>query len=136
MPAAKRYSKKREAILEVIRGTCVHPSADWVYQQLKPDYPDLSLGTVYRNLAAFRQEGIITSVGVVKGQERFDAVTQPHSHFVCTECGGVEDLCQLEQPSELIHMAGEMYGLRVDRYQLTLEGVCKDCLKKDKKSLA
>lgn len=132
MEPTKRYSKKREAILEVIRGTAVHPSADWVYQQLKPGYPDLSLGTVYRNLAAFRQEGTIASIGVVKGQERFDGAVEPHTHFICQSCGSVEDFQKLEAPCDLMELAGEEYGVLVDRYQLTFEGICKECLKKEK----
>ena len=64
MTKAKRYSAKREAILQVLRGTDTHPTAEWVFQQLKPQFPDLSLGTVYRNLAAFRQDGTLISVGV------------------------------------------------------------------------
>ena len=55
MEKAIRYSKKREAILNAIQSTKCHPSADWVYQTLKPEHPDLSLGTVYRNLEFFRQ---------------------------------------------------------------------------------
>lgn len=134
MPTAKRYSKKREAILEVIRGTHLHPTADWVYQQLKPEYPDLSLGTVYRNLAAFREEGIITSMGVVNGQERFDAITSPHCHFVCTVCGRVEDLPGLTLPEELGRTARETYGVQVERCRFTLEGVCRDCRQKERVS--
>ena len=52
----KKHSKKRDAILECVRSTTAHPSAEWIYAQLKPQIPDLSLGTVYRNLAAFKQE--------------------------------------------------------------------------------
>lgn len=133
MSAAKRYSKKREAILKVLRETDAHPSAEWVFQQLKPIYPDLSLATVYRNLTAFRQEGIITSVGVVKGQERFDATVEPHTHFFCSECGGVIDLNEIATPYEMSRAADEAYGVRVDRCQLTLEGKCRACLNKEKK---
>jgi len=132
MPTAKRYSKKREAILELLRGTDIHPSAEWVFQQLKPIYPDLSLGTVYRNLTAFRQEGLITSVGVVKGQERFDATVEPHTHFFCSECGGVIDLNEIATPSEMAQAADETYGVRVDRCQLSFEGKCKACLNREK----
>ena len=80
MERAVRYSKKREAILTAIRGTTCHPSAEWIYQQVKPDHPDLSLGTVYRNLVFFQDHGQVQSVGVVQGQERFDGVVAPHSH--------------------------------------------------------
>ena len=100
MERATRYSKKREAILTAIRGTRCHPSAEWVYQSLKPEHPDLSLGTVYRNLIFFQQRGEIQSVGVVKGQERFDGETRPHSHFICNSCGacahsGTDPCCNL-----------------------------------------
>ena len=77
MAKAIRYSKKREALLQIIQDTECHPSAEWLYQTLKPQHPDLSLGTVYRNLQFFREQGIIKSVGVVNGQERFDAETAP-----------------------------------------------------------
>lgn len=83
MERSIRYSKKREAILAAIQGTSCHPSAEWIYQQLKPSHPDLSLGTVYHNLIFFQERGDIRSVGVIQGQERFDAVVTPHSHFVC-----------------------------------------------------
>ncbi len=136
MGPAKRYSKKREAILEVIRSTDIHPSADWVYQQIKPRYPDLSLGTVYRNLTAFRQEGIISSIGVVNGQERFDGEVRAHTHFICQACGKVEDFHSLSMDVDLSDRAAEEYGVRVDRCRLAFEGVCKDCLKAEKKSLA
>lgn len=136
MGPAKRYSKKREAILEVIRSTDVHPSADWVYQQLKPQFPDLSLGTVYRNLTAFRQEGLITSIGVVQGQERFDGEVGVHTHFICRSCGRVEDFQKLTLSEDLTGQAAHQYGVQVDRYQLTFEGVCKDCLREEKKTLS
>jgi len=54
MERATRHSKKRDAILNAIRSTKCHPSAEWVYQTLKPDHPDLSLGTVYHNLIFFQ----------------------------------------------------------------------------------
>ena len=77
MERTTRYSKKREAILTALRQTNAHPSAEWLYQTLKATHPDLSLGTVYRNLLFFQQQGTVQSVGVVNGQERFDADTTP-----------------------------------------------------------
>lgn len=84
MERTVRYSKKREAILAAIQGTSCHPSAEWVYQQLRPLHPDLSLGTVYRNLTFFRERGLVQSVGVVQGQERFDAITTPTATLFAT----------------------------------------------------
>ena len=121
-----RYSKKREAILNAIRGTHCHPSAEWVYQTLKPTHPDLSLGTVYRNLVFFQQNGDVQSIGVVKGQERFDAVTTPHSHFICTRCGSVIDLNQIQVDAKLDRTVSLQYGLEVERHELTFHGLCPD----------
>ena len=86
MSTMRRHSKKRDAILSCIRRSHLHPSAEWIYTQLKPEHPDLSLGTVYRNLALFRESGEIVCVATVHGVERLDAVTEPHAHFICEQC--------------------------------------------------
>ena len=72
-----RYSPKRDAILQCLRSTTCHPSAEWVYSQLKPRIPDLSLATVYRNLARFRAEGAVQVIGCVDGEDRYDGDTAP-----------------------------------------------------------
>ena len=77
MSIVRKHSRKRDAILECLRCTTSHPTAEWVYTQLKPTIPDLSLATVYRNLAMFKAEGTIDSVGVYNGLERFDFRTDP-----------------------------------------------------------
>ena len=125
MPIIRR-SRKRDAILDLMRSTTCHPSADWVYQRMREQFPDVSLGTVYRNLKQLSEEGLIKSVGVVDGQERFDARISPHSHFVCNQCGAVQDLpnCVSE---ETIAPLGEEYGFVEQSYELHIYGVCKDC---------
>ena len=128
MEKAVRYSKKREAIFNAIRETKCHPSADWVYQTLKPTHPDLSLGTVYRNLDFFQQHGMVRSVGVVKGQERFDAMTATHTHFVCSCCGDVIDLDDIQLDAELDRTVCERYGLAIERHELTFHGLCQTCM--------
>lgn len=127
MERAVRYSKKREAILAAIRTTTCHPSAEWVYQQLKPRHPDLSLGTVYRNLSFFQKHGLIQSVGVVQGQERFDGIVAPHSHFICNCCGSVLDLPAIEPGGDLDQAVSQQYKLAVQRHELTFYGLCSSC---------
>ena len=131
MERATRYSKKREAILSAIRATDVHPTAEWVYQTLKPAHPDLSLGTVYRNLVFFQEYGDIQSVGVVKGQERFDGVTTPHSHFICQQCGAVIDLDKTPLNVQLDRDISRQYGLSVERHELTFYGTCQTCMQEN-----
>ena len=130
MEKKQNFSRKREAILEVLRGTKSHPTADWVYQQLKPSFPDLSLGTVYRNLSRFKEDGTVVSVGVVEGQERYDADVTPHSHFVCTVCGTVLDVEDEFVDPESDSEVSRLLGVRVLSHQVVFRGFCGDCLAK------
>ena len=123
----KKHFRKRDAILTCLRQTTVHPSAEWIYTQLKPEIPDLSMGTVYRNLTLFKEKGMIVSVGTVKGVERFDGNTDPHVHFFCNECGAVLDLTGLCVPEELNVAAAAETGGQVGTCQLTFTGVCREC---------
>lgn len=128
METTKQF-RKRNAILSCLRASRTHPSAESLYRMLQKEQPDISLATVYRNLALFKSQGLISSVATVNGIERFDGDTHPHVHFVCTACGAVQDLYQVEQPdySEFAHRL----GCRIDGTQLTLTGKCRDCLESE-----
>ena len=121
----RKHSKKRDAIYECLRSTKSHPSADWIYARLKPEIPDLSLGTIYRNLNLFREEGLIVSVGTVDGLERFDADVSPHMHFVCRVCGAVIDAGGAALPEALLEQAAEAGA--VEDCRITFSGVCHSC---------
>lgn len=126
------YSRKREAILGAVRSTTCHPTAEWVYQTLKPDYPDLSLGTVYRNLTQFKNDGVIVSLGTVAGQERYDGNVSPHTHFVCSVCHAVLDVPGTFLNPTQVEETAEKMGLRIDSSDVMLRGVCSKCLKAKK----
>ncbi len=127
--AIVRRSKKRDAMLRLLQNTTCHPSADWVYQQLKPEYPDLSLGTVYRNLNQLTGEHMLRRVGVIHGQERFDADLRPHAHFICDRCGLVLDLPDNPPDPEYTRRHSEQYGFLAEGHEFNLRGLCKDCKK-------
>ncbi len=121
--------RKRDAILACVRSTDTHPSADWVYEHVKAEVPDISLATVYRNLALFKEQGLIVSVATVNGVERFDGNTAPHVHFICTGCGRVVDLPEIQVPEELNSAAAKVSGGRVNSCQLSFTGLCEECTK-------
>ena len=135
MERVRKHSRKRDAILDCIRRTKCHPTADWVYQQLKPEIPDLSLGTVYRNISMFKEVGVIRSIGVVNGLERFDYNTEPHTHFICTECHQVLDLEEIDLPQDVIHQTESCFGGKIDSFQLQFSGQCADCVNTAKSTL-
>ena len=131
MEHAVKHFKKREAILTCLRETDLHPSADWVYNRLKPEYPDLSLGTVYRNLTLFKEQGLIASLGTVAGVERFDGNTIDHVHFVCENCSAVSDLHQIHIPDSLHQEVTDCSGNQMHSCQLTISGLCSGCINKE-----
>ena len=131
MERTTKHFRKRDAILTCLQMTDAHPSADWVYAQLKPQFPDLSLGTVYRNLNLFKEQGLIVSLGTVKGVERFDGETTPHVHYICEGCGCVLDLKGITVPQELQSAVAEATGGEVTGCQLTFTGQCMDCRKEE-----
>ena len=126
MEKIRKRSKKRDAILACIRSTDIHPSAEWVYTQLKPQIPDLSLGTVYRNLSQFKNDGVISSVGTGNGQERFDGTTEPHSHFICNKCGCVIDV-EGGSSAQACSAVSQRYGVNAERCDVVFRGVCASC---------
>lgn len=122
-----RQSRKRDAMLELLRGTTSHPSADWIYQKMRQQFPDISLGTVYRNLGQLAESGLVKPVGVVDGQERFDADTAPHSHFVCRGCGAVLDLPDCV-PALRVQEACRAIDCRAESCELLVYGRCGACV--------
>ena len=127
MEAHTKQFKKRNAILTCLQETDTHPSADMVHEMLHAEHPDISLATVYRNLARFKAQGLIQSVATVRGIERFDANTEPHVHFICTGCDAVMDLHQIPMPLQLGSQIEASSGCRVQNCQLTFTGLCGNC---------
>ena len=127
MPTGTKHFRKRDAILHCLQQTKAHPSAETLFTQLKPQIPDLAMGTVYRNLTLFKQQGLISSVATVNGVERFDANTTPHVHFICTHCDAVIDLDEMQVPATLSSAAGSCCGGQVSGCQLSFTGICREC---------
>ena len=131
MERTAKHFRKRDAILTCLRSTTAHPSADWIHEQLKAEHSDISLATVYRNLALFKEQGLIISLGTVNGTERFDGNTAPHVHYICTQCGRVLDLDGIAVPEELNNAVACSTGGLVSGCQLTFTGKCNQCIKEE-----
>ena len=121
--AAQRYSRQRELIYQTVRASKVHPTAEMVYAALKPDHPNLSLGTVYRNLHLLSREGKLRPMPFPV--ERFDGMVDPHSHFCCEKCGQVSDVEDDYDPA--LDDAAQALGHRVDRHEIVYYGLCAKC---------
>lgn len=128
MAASQKHFRKRDAIYDYLLHSKAHPSAEMVYAQLKPEIPDLAMGTVYRNLNHFKEQGLVSSIATVRGTERFDANTRPHVHFICSDCDAVIDLDEMQIPDSLGSAAAYCCGGQVTLCHLHFTGVCRDCL--------
>lgn len=135
MERTAKHFRKRDAILSCLRHATEHPTAEWIHSHLKPEYPDISLGTVYRNLALFKEQGVIASLGTVKGVERFDGNAAPHAHFICTGCGSVVDLAGINVPEALSEAAATQSGGRIESGQLCFYGTCRVCQSAEKEEM-
>ena len=134
MMQSKKHFRKRDAILTCLQQSKAHPSAETIFTQLKPQIPDLSMGTVYRNLSLFKQQGLAASIATVNGTERFDGNTAPHVHFLCTACDAVIDLEEMAVPETLSAAAQSCSGGSVQSCSLSFTGLCRECLKNNQKS--
>jgi len=123
----RKYSRKREAIMQKLMATTTHPTAEWIYHELKSEYPGIGIATVYRNLNEFRESGEIASLGTINGQERFDAATARHDHFICDGCGAIIDIPhERTSNAECAKIASEI-GVEVSNHHITYYGKCKAC---------
>lgn len=121
----RRSSRQQELIYQFLCHTTEHPTAEMVYQALKPQLPNLSLGTVYRNLNRFCEEGKLRRVRFAV--ERYDCNLSPHAHFCCQRCGQVSDLMP-DQPVEIDRTVSRQYGHQVQCHELVCYGICAACL--------
>ena len=120
-----RHSDVRDKIYEYLCGTKAHPSANMIYNDLKPYIPKLSLGTVYTNLKLFEELGQVIRVANVKGFERYDADTAEHVHFVCEECGAVIDF--EDANIKAAKKACQTGHAKIKNIQIVLHGTCENC---------
>ena len=121
------HSKRRDAIYELLKTSKSHPSAKTIYEKLKSEYPNISLGTVYRNINFFIENDNIFRVANVAGEDRFDACLEPHSHFVCTKCGNIYDI--ENKNFEYLNKTLENENFKVDKTSVVFYGLCRNCNK-------
>ena len=121
-----KRSRQREAILSVLQGTKSHPTANWVYDEVRKMIPNISLGTVYRNLSKLSESGLIQKLDVGEGTDRFDANYEPHYHLYCNFCQRLLDL-DLPYDARLNQKAEAIQGTEIQWHQLVFYGKCCDC---------
>lgn len=129
---ALRMTNQREIILDELRKSGQHMSADELYERVRRTIPRISLATVYRNLEILANLGIVAKLEMSGRQKRFDYDVKKHDHIFCIECQRVDniDLKRKEMPMAL---TGLERGYSISGYRLEFAGICPDCKKKHDK---
>ncbi len=125
-----KHSRQRESIKKFLMQRCDHPTAETVYWGIKEEFPNISLGTVYRNLSLLAEIGEILKISTGKGPDRFDANIQPHYHFFCNECGSVLDL-NMDSIEHINVIADHDFQGKVEGSITHFFGKCPGCLEKE-----
>ena len=121
-----RNTLQKQRILEVLRSTKLHPTADWIYERVKKSFPKLSLGTVYRNLKILKEHGEIQELPFGDTFDRFDGNASEHPHFVCRKCDCVIDL-SIQSAQNLENVIQPESGFKVEKCMITFFGLCNKC---------
>jgi len=121
-----KYSRQRESIIEYLLSTKEHPTADVIYQNVKTEYPKISLGTVYRNLTLLVDTGVVRKISTGDGMEHYDGDMSPHSHYFCRCCHRIMDIDVTASGEQIL--AASSLGLgTIESASMLFTGVCMDC---------
>ncbi len=129
MSKKTRMTKQRKAILNILKNTDIHPTADWIYEQVKKEIPNISLGTVYRNLNVLDEMGEIMVLDYGSSYSRYDGNPENHYHFKCENCGQVFDIDH-EVIDNLNKKLDENTPFKVSHHRLEFYGLCPECQQK------
>lgn len=121
-----RSSRQRDAVLQTLKMSCDHPTADVIYERVKEQIPNISLGTVYRNLGQLQDEGLITIVESSDKKVHYEGNLKDHIHFLCKNCSVITDVFSKTETPKIF---GDM-GYKVESQKTVYYGICKKCLDK------
>lgn len=125
-----KITKQRQTLIEIMAQHENHyVDVTQVDEQMRSNYPKMSHNTVYRNLKEFKQIGLVEQI--IKGEHaqvkyQCDVTHQHHHHFICTNCGKVEEveMCSLD------FFERQLPGYQISGHRFELYGLCADCAKK------
>ena len=122
-----RYSKQRELVLQTVEALCDHPTAEEIYEKTVPECPNISLGTVYRNLNSLVDAGLVRRVSIPGKADRFDHTLCWHSHLYCNASGNVVD-AEVDE-KQVMKLVSRQKGV-VQDCAVVLFGLCEDCARR------
>lgn len=121
-----RMTPQRYAILHFLMESYAHPTADDIYRALSPQYPSLSVATVYNNLKVFVDAHLVRELTYGDDSSRFDADMSDHYHAICSICGTMVDF-RHGPVKEIEQVAAAATGFSVFGHRMEIHGICPAC---------
>ncbi|HOQ07039.1 MAG TPA: transcriptional repressor [Clostridiales bacterium] len=122
-------TRQRKTILNIIKISNEHMTAEEIYMKAKKVMPSIAIGTVYRNLGLMTEAGEIRRIPIPDSPDRYDKSTKPHEHLVCQKCGEVHDVFI----DGLMEYLSRQTGVEITGYDLSLRFICENCRTQDDK---
>ena len=126
---AKRNTIQRQLVIAAVRFLADHPTAEEVYDRITMEYPDISKGTVYRNLNSLVESGLLGKVSVPSGADRFDHILAKHYHIKCTHCGKYMNVEDLDYFQDLDQKVAAVTHYKMEHHDIVFSGLCPECQK-------
>ena len=124
-----RNTIQRQLVIAAVRFLANHPTAEEVYDRITMEYPDISKGTVYRNLNSLVESGLLGKVSVPSGADRFDHILSKHYHIKCTHCGNFMNVEDLDYFYDLDQKVGAVTSYKMEHHDIVFSGLCPECQK-------
>lgn len=119
-----RNTRQKNLILSIVNNSCTHPTAEEIHLLCQNDIPNISLGTVYRNLNLLVEQGLIKRIKMSNNVDKFDHLKEKHAHFICIKCNKVIDL-DVNKTALNVTIGKN----KVLDYEINYRGICEDCQK-------
>lgn len=126
----KNYSRQRNELLELLKSSKAHPTAETLYNLLKESGSTSSRGTVYRNLKDLVSDGTIIKISMADGADRYDYIHKKHNHIICKVCGRVMDFTYNFNSSKAILAVSEQTKMETNIESVIIYGICRECKNK------
>mgnify|MGYP002539733036 CR=1 FL=1 len=121
-----KYSKQREAVLNTVLWSNEHPNAEMVYEKVRKEIPNISLGTVYRNLNKLAELGTIKKIYMPTQSDRFDKTLEHHDHMYCEKCHQLFDI-SMSNLNEINQIVEDNTGFQILSHDIVFQGICRNC---------
>jgi Fur family peroxide stress response transcriptional regulator len=123
-----KITPQRLAIVQILAKSDGHPSVENIFDQIKRDFPTMSLATVYRNIVLIKSIGEVLELGFPDGSNRYDGKKPyPHPHVVCIKCKKIVDP-DLDSLDEMKKEVALETNFKILTHRLDFFGICNNCM--------